>query len=180
MNNITEVDNIYPSYIQKYFIKSSEREKILSLKSHVFSVCRNEIDSDYIRKAFNKFKEGIVYYRGGMPFAICIWKINEHTKTIHILLICASKSEFKVVDSILNDLTIYCLKNNYKYITLNPINDTIHNYYMKYGFKNINTTDNSLMIKQIEVFTIKSTRKTLKKKINNKLNSIKTNGTTNK
>jgi hypothetical protein len=55
------MDNIYPNNINKYFIKSSERNIIVSLRQKADDTCINLINPDYIHKSFNRFKKGFYY-----------------------------------------------------------------------------------------------------------------------
>lgn len=178
MAELIEVENIYPVNIERSILRSNQTSRKATMKVVADAICRGIISDKYINWAFNKFDRGFVYYRDDDPFAFCIWQEIMHkdlsnSSGIKILLLCAEKSEFKVADYIFNDLTGYCSRFGFSYITLEPINETICEYYKKYGFENkIDHLGKKIMLKQIEIIPIKYTRKTLKKKRNTTFNSI--------
>ncbi len=162
-----EIENIYPTNIERVILRSNQKSKKATMKVVADTICRGQISEKYINWAFNNFTRGFIYYRDDNPFAFCIWQEIMHKDLsnglgIRILLLCSEKSEFRVADYIFNDLTGYCSRHGFSYISLEPINDTIREYYKSYGFKD--DSDKKQMIKQIEILPIRYTRKTLKKK----------------
>lgn len=142
--NIVEVSNIYPNNLNRRNLRANQRPLISYLRSKAYSICRTEISYDYIRSVFNKFKKGFVYYQENKPVAFCIWKVSEHIsivdlklsyRTLYIYLICGIKADYQFVPRILDDVVEYCRKNNIKYISLEPINNKVKEYYLKCGFK---------------------------------------------
>lgn len=139
--NIIEVSNIYPNDMIKQTLKADNRSLISYIRSEAYSICRSEISFEYIKSAFNKFKQGFVYYSKNIPIAFCIWKIKNHLRfnnsyrELYIYLLCGKKLDYKLIPKIIDDLVDLCRKSNVQYITLQPINDTIKQYYIKCGFE---------------------------------------------
>jgi hypothetical protein len=164
-----EVNNIYPS-ITKSFISSKNRNSVSGIRRIADIICRGAINPDYIHNAFNKFKKGIVYYREGICVAFCIWKIRTHIypkgnviKELHIYLVCAKKSDFSFLGLIMNDVEAECLLHGINMITLYPANNDLKDYYIKHGFiMNGGIIDDTIMVKKLNIFSIKKTNKTRK------------------
>ena len=143
--NMIEISNIYPDNLIKTELRPDQRKLISYLRNEAYSICRTHISYDYIRSVFNKFKKGFVYYDSlKKPVAFCIWKVSEHIsiidlklsyRTLYIYLICGIKADYKFVPRILDDVVEYCRKNNIQYISLEPVNNTVREYYIKCGFK---------------------------------------------
>ena len=182
MQNTIEVSNIYPNNLIKETIRADQRQIISQLRSEAYSICRSEIPYEYIKYSFNKFKKGFVYYKDKLPIAFCIWKVKEHIslsynfKELYIYLICGKQFDYKLVPRIIDDIVHLCRKSNISYITLEPANNTLKEYYIKCGFKEKNDifgnnilvldVNNSRIIPQKnKIFKIK-TRKRRNKLIN--------------
>lgn len=158
--NIIEVSNIYPNKLNRINLRANQRSLISYLRSEAYSICRTEISYDYIRSVFNKFKKGFVYYQGNKPVAFCIWKVTDHPsivdlklsyRSLYIYLICGIKADYKFVPRILDDVVNYCRKNNIKYISLEPVNDKVKEYYIKCGFKkNSDIGGNNILTLDVE------------------------------
>jgi hypothetical protein len=139
IQNIIEVSNIYPKLI-KQNIRANQRQLIAYLRSEAYS-CRTEIPYEYIKSSFNRFKRGFVYYKDKLPIAFCIWKVREHLqfsgafKELYIYLICGKQLDYKLVPRIIDDVVYLCRKSNIRYITLEPVNNTLKDYYINCGFK---------------------------------------------
>jgi hypothetical protein len=139
--NIIEVSNVYPNNLIKQNIRANQRQLISYLRSEAYSICRTVIPYEYIKSSFNKFKKGFVYYKNKSPIAFCIWKVREHLhfsgsfKELYIYLICGKQLDYKLVPRIIDDLVYLCRKTNIKYITLEPANNTLKEYYINCGFK---------------------------------------------
>jgi hypothetical protein len=133
------------------------------------TLCRSAISDEYIHSAFNKFKEGIIYYRAELPIGFCIWKVREHIrpqgrrfKEVHVYLLCAKPSGFQFMNLVLQDIEAYCIANDIQYITLYPVNNTVRAYYRRYGFiERAGIFDDDIMVKIIEPpISIRRTRST--------------------
>lgn len=147
--NMIEVSNLYPNNLIKHNIKSDERQLISYLRSEAYSICRTQISYEYIKTSFNKFKRGFVYYKDKWPVAFCIWKVKNHFKMsgsfkkLHIYLICGKQLDYKLVPKIMDDVVHLCRKSDIQYITLEPANETLKEYYIKCGFEERSEIDNS-------------------------------------
>ncbi len=150
--NIMEVSNLYPNNLQKRNIRSDQRQLITYLKSEAHSICRNLISPEYINASFNKCKKGFVYYKDKLPIAFCIWKVKNHLqmsgafKELYIYLICGKQLDYKLVPRIIDDVVHLCRNSNIQYITLEPANDTLKEYYIKCGFKERYAFGNSKLL----------------------------------
>ena len=140
--NLIEISNIYPNNLNKVQIQSRDRQQVISIRQQAQFICRNELSDEYIRYAFNKFKNGLAYYNNDILIAFCIWKVREYIhihldkyKELYIYLICGRKLDNKLLPRILDDIVHICRKSQIKYIILEPANDTLKQYYMKYGFE---------------------------------------------
>jgi hypothetical protein len=147
--NAIEVSNVYPNDLVKHNIHASQRHLIAYLRSEAYSICRTSISPEYIRSAFNRFKNGFVYHKDKIPIAFCIWKVTEYLrfsgtfKDLYIYLICGKQLDYKLVPRMIDDVVHLCRKHNIQYITLEPANDTLKSYYIKCGFKERDTIDGS-------------------------------------
>jgi hypothetical protein len=139
--NSIEISNFYPSNLTKINLRADQRKLISYLRSEAYSICRTEIPYEYIKAVFNKFKNGFVYYKEQIPIAFCIWKVKEHIKIynnfkeLYIYLICGKQLDYKLVPRIIDDVVHLCRKSNINYITLEPANNILKDYYIKCGFK---------------------------------------------
>jgi hypothetical protein len=149
INDIQEISNIYPNNLTKYIIHASQRNIISKIRAEAYEICRSEIPYDYIRKAFNKFKNGYIYYHNKELIAFCIWDVKEHFSlldtynVLHIYIICGKKLDFKLLPHILDDIVHYCRKNKIRFITLEPVNDIMKQYYIQNGFDERYSLNNS-------------------------------------
>jgi hypothetical protein len=143
-NNFHEIENIYPSNIRTRALRSSSRTYLSEVQRLANGLCRERIDAEYINHAFNKFKEGLLYYRGDIPYAFSLWKVRNSDmcidgvfvsmKELHLLLLCAKKSDFPFFGLILHDIEQKCMRENIQCISLVPANELLEEYYKKYGF----------------------------------------------
>jgi hypothetical protein len=143
-NNFHEIENIYPSNIRTRALRSSSRTYLSEVQRLANGLCRERIDAEYINHAFNKFKEGLLYYRGDIPYAFSLWKVRNSdiykeggflsVKELHLLLLCAKKSDFPFFGLILHDIEEKCMRENIQFISLVPANELLEEYYKKYGF----------------------------------------------
>jgi len=141
-DTIMEMSNIYPKNLTKYTINKKDYKIIRQIRSDAYSVCRTKIPMEYITYSFNKFKNGFVYYDYNQLIAFCIWDIKEEyslsigkIKKLHIYLICGKKLDYNLVPRILDDVVHLCRKYNIQYITLEPANEELKEYYIRCGFK---------------------------------------------
>ncbi len=173
--NIDEIENIYPSNISKERIHASDRVAIREIRALADEICRSSISVSYIHTAFNKFKNGIIYKRNGVPHAFCIWKVKQHqpygkpaVKELYVYLVCGRKSEFSFLGLILYDLEAICMEENIQFISLEPVNNTVKQYYISHGFlENGHIINPSLLIKPVQctsLTTRNSRRKTRRKR----------------
>lgn len=169
MSSIQEMNNIFPGDISRRPIRSRDRSDVIVARRMADTLCRSAISDEYIHSAFNKFKEGIVYYRAESPVGFCIWKVREHIrpqgrrfKEVHVYLLCAKPSGFQFMNLVLQDIEAYCIVNYIQYITLYPVNDTVRGYYCRYGFiERAGIFDDDIMVKIIEpLISIRRTRTT--------------------
>ena len=160
MNN-RYTDNIYPSDIIKYYILSSERSKIASLRKKADDTCRYKISPAYIHTAFNKFKKGYYYTNSSDEIiGFCLWKEYNNIqkdgsiiKKLYIILVCADYNDYKLGRKILYDIESYCIDNKISLITLEAANEELIKYYEYGGFKLINNITKEMM-KEVKIFTI--------------------------
>jgi hypothetical protein len=143
-NDLREIENIYPSNIRKRALRASQRTYLSEVRRLADGLCRERIEPSYINYAFNKFKEGILYYRGDIPYAFSLWKVRNSDvqidgaisimKELHIYLLCAKKSDFPFLGLLLNDIEEKCMRENIQFISLIPANELLSEHYKKYGF----------------------------------------------
>ena len=62
-------------------------------------------------------------------------KMSDLFKELYIYLICGKQLDYKLVPRIIDDVVHLCRKSNIQYITLEPANDELKEYYIKCGFK---------------------------------------------
>ena len=174
--NIIELSNIYPANLFKYNLHASERSLITKLRNEAYAICHTQIPYEYIKRSFNNFKKGFVYYQNKEPIAFCIWKIMNYdgiistTKEIYIYLICGKKLDYKLLPRILDDVVHYCRKDKISYITLEPANDNLKDYYMKNGFEERYKNKSPLLVLDVNkarIISKKSNVKTRKQKRKN-------------
>jgi hypothetical protein len=150
--NLMEVSNLYPNNLQKINIRPEQRQLISYLRHEAYSICRTTMHYDYIKASFNKFKNGFVYYKDKLPIAFCIWKVREYLqfsgtfKELYIYLICGKQLDYKLVPRIIDDVVNLCRKSNIQYISLEPANDSLKEYYIKCGFKERCGINNSKLL----------------------------------
>jgi hypothetical protein len=141
-NIIMEMSNIYPTNLTKHTIHKKDYKIIRQIRSEAYAVCRTKIPMEYITHSFNKFKNGFLYYNENKLIAFCIWDIKDEYslsigkfKKLHIYLICGKKLDYNLVPRILDDVVYLCRKENIQYITLEPANEELKEYYIRCGFK---------------------------------------------
>jgi hypothetical protein len=144
-NNLIDVPNIYPPPdLTKQFIHASDRRTISIIRSYAYGVCRTQIADSYIHSAFNKFKNGFVYFKDNEPISFCIWKVRSkiglsgaYDPELLIFLVCSIKQSFNTLDMILYDVDNYCKENGIHSIVLEPANDNMRAYYRSKGFADL-------------------------------------------
>jgi hypothetical protein len=67
-------------------------------------------------------------------------------KELYIYLICGKQLDYKLVPRILDDVVHLCRKSDIQYITLEPANDILKEYYIKCGFKERHAFGNSKLL----------------------------------
>ncbi len=141
--NIIEVSNVYPTNLVKHNLHASQRRTISNIRTEAYNTCRGKLPHEYIRLAFNVFKNGYVYTINNKISAFCIWKIrrseisitnlNEYNEML-IYLICGVKLDYQLMPRIFDDIIHYCRKNNVRYVALKAANDQLKDYYIANGF----------------------------------------------
>jgi hypothetical protein len=135
-------NNIYMNPRRTYFT-NSDKEFIRTLRDESHRICREEINPDYIKKVFKKFKEGFLYNDEiGRRLAFCIWKVNEHPRKdgygsdyiLNLLLICSKHKELKLSQTMFHDLESYCMTNRIAQIELEAVNSKVEELYKTFGF----------------------------------------------
>jgi hypothetical protein len=146
-DTIMEMSNIYPKNLTKYTINKKDYKIIRQIRTDAYAVCRTKIPMEYITYSFNKFKNGFVYYDYNKLIAFCIWDIKEEyslsigkIKKLHIYIICGKKLDYNLVPRILDDVVYLCRKENIQYITLEPANEELKEYYIRCGFEEYKDT----------------------------------------
>ncbi len=61
---------------------------------------------------------------------------------MYIYLISGKQLDYRLVTRILDDIVHLCRKNNIQYISLEAANNTLRDYYIKYGFEELNNLIN--------------------------------------
>lgn len=165
IGNTEQIENIYPADIRRHSFRSKDRSAVITMQRLAESICRVSIGEEYIRSSFNNFKGGFIYTRRGAPKAFIIWKIRETkrstkggvyrgppTRELHILLVCAQKSEFPFLSLMMKDVESYCVESGIEVISLYPANDALRALYKQYGFlENTSLTDKDIMVKPAAV-----------------------------
>jgi len=138
---MSEVANIYPTGIKRQLITPKDRRAVAAVRGAAYGVCRTQIADEYIRNAFNTFKQGFVYMQGGQIVSFCIWKENAeltmqctYAAELYIFLVCSVKQPYSAIDMILFDLDRYCRDKGISGISLEPANDELREYYRSKGF----------------------------------------------
>jgi hypothetical protein len=146
-------NNIVPA-LQKVMFHAADKQLIATLKSQADSVCRGLIPTEYIRNAFNNFKNGFAYYsqESTEPIGFCIWRIKQTdpiTKNrsnpytyLYIHLICAKKTDYTLSKVMLHDLENVCMEKGIHYIQLQPANKKLQEHYESFGYALTNFLDN--------------------------------------
>jgi len=154
------------------------RETVSSLQARANTICRNRLNEDYIRKAFNKCTAGYVYTsEDGLQTGFVIWKEykNQQMKGgatysyLHILLICAEENEFHFGKRILEDVDKYASTNAFEYIQLEPANNELRAYYARHDY--ISDSAGPMMKKRVGArFAVnrKNNSRTTRKRVSSK------------
>ncbi len=162
MENLEEIENIYPTHLKRKLIHARERSIINTIRAQAEHICRYSINPQYIRSAFNNFQYGFVYYDNEKCVGFCIWK--EHNSFIEknnavrkayidLLLICTTLNDYKLGSMILHDIDTYAHSQTMNYITLQPATLELIKFYEKSGYT-YNTITNQCE-KPITPFIIK-------------------------
>ena len=134
-------NNIWPSHIERIVFHRSDPIQS-RLKRQANTICRNMLNEEYIRQAFNRFRYGY-YYKDSEDtiLGFCIWKQKKRQlkggqdyKYIHILLICAEQTDFKMGKMMLFDIDTFALKNKVNDIKLEAASEGLIPYYKDSGF----------------------------------------------
>ena len=159
---------LLPGVIKTYFI-SAERNIVSRVKHHTLETCRFHISAQYIQKAFNKFKKGIIYEKDGKIIGLCIWKermseyeIDKSTgikpldeKYMDIILLCTTKNDMRLGSRILEDIDSYCIDNSIYYVNLEPVDDMTMFFYEKCGYLLVSThSQKKVMSKRLKPIEI--------------------------
>lgn len=152
------VDNIYAplSGIKKLFVKPSQMSLVSRLRESAATVCKNQINPNYIKEIFKPFSNG---FTGGFVFqseeddeiqGFVVWEIKgSYTKfnsdiehpddnikynTMYIKLICAKENDKNLGKHMLYECEKYSTENGIHYITLEAATEKLVPYYEKMGF----------------------------------------------
>lgn len=175
MNTLEEVNNIQnlpDSYMRKLFI-SKDRSTVERIKKLGDDICRNKLPDRYINCALNTFKKGFVYYKDTNIVGFAVWKektydpiskskeIRPPIPYMELLLICTLPNDYKISPKIMLDIDNYCIEHKLQYITLQPANANLIDFYNKYGYI-INSTrfQHLKMDREIKPFQFTRTKKT--------------------
>jgi hypothetical protein len=169
--------NFLPLNISKIFINSKYREIISSIRKKANLVCRNKLGDNYIHMAFNKFKKGYVYYdKDGKLISFCIWREshnqlnksdNSRYSYVEILLLCAEENDMNLGSLMCKNVEFYAYSNNYKFIKLQPADESLIYFYKKNGYSDPNPNDNYMYLSiEPNQITIRKKNKSLTRKIN--------------
>jgi len=115
-----EVNNIFPS-IKRVSFDSSQRNIVNIIKNNADDLCKLKIAPDYIKKAFNGFRRGILYQEDNKNIGFVIWKekliipksssvLLNNIKVLYILLICSNSINVRLTKLIFYDIEEYCKK----------------------------------------------------------------------
>lgn len=155
--------NIFPDSLERSLFSRMD-PIVKTLKTQANNVCRNHINEDYIRKAFNKFNYGFYYKDADTIVGFCIWQEYRETvmvadmdfRHISVLLICAVPTDYKLGKIMLFDMETYVLRRKFNRIQLQPLNDEIIPWYESHGYKLRYHNNAPLLDKDINVFLVKS------------------------
>jgi hypothetical protein len=171
-----EVNNIYPP-ITKIQFDSSQRRYVSMIKSQSDDLCKFKIFPDYIKRAFNSFRRGIIYQENNNNIGFVIWKekqiipksnkvLKNTKKVLYVLLICSNAKNVRLTRLIFYDLEEYCKDKGIEHIQLIPSNDKLEQLYETYGFIKNNNNIEGIMTKNVKLIKIKR-NKTRKHRTNN-------------
>lgn len=155
--------NIFPDSLERSLFSRMD-PIVKTLKAQANNVCRNHINEDYIKKAFNKFNYGFYYKDANSIVGFCIWQEYRETvmvadtdfRHISVLLICAVPTDYKLGKIMLFDMESYVLRRKFNRIQLQPLNDEIIPWYESHGYKLRYHNNAPLLDKEINVFLVKS------------------------
>jgi len=189
LEEISTVPDIPPTYLRLFFT-SKDRKIVTDIKRHADHTCHAKVSHEYITNSLNKFKQGIIYYKGDVVKGFAVWKerITEPRnvykdmpfihpeKYIELLLICAARPESttnrKVNDRIgsrlLYDIEQYSLEKSFAFITLQPASSELIDFYLKSGYMvdppNPITRKPLTMIKSVKPFKVSKTSTTRRRR----------------
>ena len=136
---------------------------VTSLSSQAHTICRNFIDENYIRKAFNNMSFGY-YYKDtdNNIVGFCVWREDKSIiynskndyKYITVSLICAKPNNYKLGKLMLFDIERYCLFRKFNTIQILPINQATVKYYESCDYTMEHYKDQSVMEKVIIPFMV--------------------------
>jgi hypothetical protein len=141
--NFYEIPNIrpVPTNLRREEI-THNYPQLASLKRQAYSTCREQIGEFYIQSVFRKFSGGYAYYDDMFLLGFVLWdapppKGITQSDKLHLLLICATPTDFQLGAHMLDDVEGYCIINEYSFIELTPANDKLRTYYEKFGYKKV-------------------------------------------
>ena len=165
--------NIFPDSLERSLFSRMD-PIVKTLKAQANSVCRNHINNDYIKKAFNNFNYGFCYKDADTNSIVgfCIWQEYRETvmvadtdfRHISVLLICALPTDYKLGKIMLFDIETYVLRRKFNRIQLQPLNEEIIPWYESNGYKLRYHNNAPLLDKDINVFFVKSKEGTIRRK----------------
>lgn len=141
--NFYEMPNIrpVPTNLRREEI-THNYQQLDSLKRQAYSTCREQIGEFYIQSVFRKFSGGYAYYDDMFLLGFVLWdapppKGITQSDKLHLLLICATPTDFQLGAHMLDDVEGFCIINEYSFIELTPANDKLRSYYEKFGYKKV-------------------------------------------
>jgi len=169
--NSQEISNVGHTNVYRSDIRRIDAHLLSRLKKQANYICKDVINSRYIRMAFNKFDTGYAYRdEDDTIVGFCIWKTyivppmykssstnsQEDTRYVYILLFCAKFPELKLGRMMLQDVEDYCIDHAISSIRLEPSHETTHTYYKKMGYT-VHTTPNNRveMFKNVQPIVLK-------------------------
>jgi len=154
--------NLIPEGLERNLFHRTD-SVVTSLSSQANTICRNFIDENYIRKAFNNMSFGY-YYKdtANNVVGFCVWRENKNIvynskkdyKYITLSLICGKPNDYKLGKIMLFDIERYCLFHGFNTIQLLPINPSLVKYYESCDYTIEHYKDQSVMEKIIIPFII--------------------------
>jgi len=178
MNTLEEISipEIPPGYIRRILTRR-DITILEDIKHFAYQYCSTTMKDTYIAYALNKFKRGIVYYKGSTLEGFAIW-VERKTCPLHILANVPHELPKPYIDILLIYATTpselspllygierYGIKHSIAYITLLPGSDI--DLYLKEGYSIENLPRNMsvlTMIKSVKPFKVSKTSTTRRRK----------------